>query len=131
MIKQARKQSLKLSAAVMTGAMLSPSLAFAQTATFSSVSTNLTDSLKTLPGLISGLSYLFGILLGVLGVLKIKDHVENPGNAPLKDGAIRLAAGGALLALPFILKVAVGSVMGTGTTTGLGQATLGTVGSGT
>jgi len=45
---------------------------------------------------------MFGILLGVLGVLKIKDHVENPGNTPLKDGAIRLAAGGGLLALPII-----------------------------
>jgi hypothetical protein len=45
---------------------------------------------------------MFGILLGVLGVLKIKDHVENPGQTPLKDGAIRLAAGGALFALPII-----------------------------
>jgi hypothetical protein len=36
--------------------------------------------------------------------MKIKDHVENPGNEPLKNGAIRLAAGGALLALPIIFE---------------------------
>jgi hypothetical protein len=131
MIKQARKQSLKLSAAVMTGAMMSSSSAFAAS-NFSQVATNLTGSLSSLPGLISGLSYLFGILLGVLGVLKIKDHVENPGNAPLKDGAIRLAAGGALLALPFILKVAIGSVSGSDTAGSFtGQAALGAVGTGT
>ena len=45
---------------------------------------------------------MIGILLGVLGILKIKDHVENPANAPLAHGAIRLAAGGGLLALPIV-----------------------------
>ena len=45
---------------------------------------------------------MVGILRDVLGVLKIKDHVENPSQTPLKDGASRLAAGGALFALPII-----------------------------
>jgi uncharacterized membrane protein HdeD (DUF308 family) len=59
------------------------------------------------------LSYLFGILLAVLGIMKIKDHVENPGQTALKDGAIRLLAGGALFAVP-IISEAMFETVGTG-----------------
>ena len=59
-------------------------------------------SISGIPGLISGVSYMMGILLGVLGILKIKDHVENPSSAKLQEGAIRLAAGGGLFALPIV-----------------------------
>lgn len=72
------------------------------TTNFGSIANNITDSIASLPGLLSALAYMFGILLGVLGVMKIKDHVENPSQTPLKDGAIRLAAGGGLFALPII-----------------------------
>ena len=71
---------------------------------FGAIAENINDSIADLPGLLTGLSYLFGILLGVLGIMKIKDHVENPTQTPLKDGAIRLAAGGALFALPIIFE---------------------------
>ncbi|MCB9973121.1 MAG: hypothetical protein H6854_01000 [Rhodospirillales bacterium] len=72
-------------------------------------------STNSLPGLISIVAYISGLSLGVLGVLKLKDHVENPSQTPLKDGAVRLAAGGALLALPFLYEVIVGSLAnGTG-----------------
>lgn len=69
---------------------------------FSTLAGSITTSLQNIPGLLTAVAYLFGILIGVLGILKIKDHVENPSNTPLKDGAIRLAAGGALFALPMI-----------------------------
>ena len=69
---------------------------------FSSIAKNITESIEQVPGMITGLAYMMGLLLGVLGVLKIKDHVENPQQTPLKDGAIRLAAGGGLFALPII-----------------------------
>lgn len=81
--------------------------------TFSSIAKNINTSIQDLPGLLTGLSYMFGILLGVLGVMKIKDHVENPSQTPLKDGAIRLAAGGALFALPIIFE-AMFQTVGTG-----------------
>ena len=71
---------------------------------FSKIAANMTTSISDLPGLLSAMAYLFGILLGVLGVMKIKDHVENPTQTPLKDGAIRLAAGGALFALPILFE---------------------------
>src|SRR5438045_3258597 len=101
MIALLRKKSLQMSAAATAGAMMTSSPALAAN-NFSSVATNISTSIASLPGLLTGLAYMFGILLGVLGILKIKDHVENPGQTPIKDGAIRLAAGGALFALPII-----------------------------
>lgn len=82
---------------------------------FSNIAENITTSLQDIPGLISAISYLFGVLIGVLGILKIKDHVENPTQTPLKDGAIRLAAGGALFALPIIFE-SMSNTLGDGTT---------------
>ncbi|WP_395173936.1 hypothetical protein [Roseibium alexandrii] len=45
---------------------------------FSSIKENITTNISGLPGILSGLAYMFGVLLAVLGVLKIKDHVQNP-----------------------------------------------------
>ncbi len=98
------KTCYKLSAAVTAGMIIgSAGDAHAGAgSTFSTIAENITTSTESIPGLLTGMSYLFGILLGVLGVMKIKDHVENPTQTPLKDGAIRLAAGGALFALPIL-----------------------------
>ncbi len=89
--------------AIFTVGMLSSEEAFAGN-TFSTIAKNINTSIQDLPGLLTGLSYMFGILLGVLGIMKIKDHVENPTQTPLKDGAIRLAAGGGLFALPILFE---------------------------
>jgi hypothetical protein len=100
MIKQINKRSLQMGAALMTGIVMSTTEAHANN--FSSIASNITKSVSSVPGMLTGLSYMFGILIGVLGILKIKDHVENPNQTPLKDGAIRLAAGGGLFALPIV-----------------------------
>ena len=97
-----RKYSLQMGAAMMAGAIATPAHAGGGGEDFSDIAENITKSTEEIPGLISGLSYLFGTLLGVLGILKIKDHVENPQQTELKTGAIRLAAGGGLFALPII-----------------------------
>lgn len=96
-----KTKSLQLSAAVFVGLVGGVEGASAQQ-DFSTISGNISSSISQLPGLLTGISYMMGILLGVLGILKIKDHVENPGNAKLQDGAIRLAAGGGLFALPIV-----------------------------
>lgn len=103
MIKFMRKQSLKLSTAVMVGVMAGAEEAAATGGDdFSTISNNILSSIADLPGLLTGVSYMLGILLGVLGILKIKDHVENPTQTPLQHGAIRLTAGGGLFALPIV-----------------------------
>ena len=103
MVKFIKKQSLMLSAAssVYFLAGIEESMASGN-ADFSKIASNINTSISSLPGLLTGLAYMFGILLGVLGILKIKDHVENPSQTQLSHGAIRLAAGGALFALPIV-----------------------------
>ena len=92
---------------------------------FSDVAENMIGSIALFPGLISGMAYLGGLFFGVLGLLKIKDHVDNPTQTQLKDGAIRLAAGGSLFALPIIYEASRETI---GTTTNLvGAATLSAV----
>lgn len=99
MIKIMNRKTLQIGAAFTAGMLMSgPAMAN----NFSSIASNIIGSITQLPSLLAGVAYMFGILLGVLGILKIKDHVENPGQTPLKDGAIRLAAGGGLFALPII-----------------------------
>lgn len=102
MFKHVKTSYYKLGAAMTSGLVFASTDAYAGTATFGTIAANINKSIADLPGLLTALSYLFGILLGVLGIMKIKDHVENPSQTPLKDGAIRLAAGGALFALPII-----------------------------
>ena len=69
---------------------------------FNDVGQSIISGISSLPGLLTGLSYMMGLLFSVLGVLKIKDHVENPTQTQLKEGAIRLAAGGALFLIPVV-----------------------------
>lgn len=102
MLKFINKKSLQLSALVYVGMIAGAEDAHATNV--STVSSNILTSITDLPALLSGVSYLVGILFATLGVLKIKDHVENPGNTPLQQGAIRLVAGGGLIAAPTIFQ---------------------------
>ena len=114
MIKFIKKASLNVSAAAFVGLVGGVESAHATTTTngndFSSIAHNINDSISELPGLLTGVSYMMGILLGVLGILKIKDHVENPGQTPLQHGAIRLAAGGGLFALPIVYEAMLNTI---------------------
>jgi len=83
---------------------------------FSAIGDNVAASMTNLPGVLAAVSYAIGILLGALGVIKLKNHVETPTQNPLKDGLIRLLAGGALFALPMIYEAMFNTV-------GSGEAT--------
>lgn len=104
-----------------------PNIAWAQAAAapagnnFSKIASNITTSISDLPGLLSAVSYMIGIGLGVLGIIKIKGHVENPGQQALKDGVIRLAAGGALFALPIVYEAMLSTIGQEGTTVGAAE----------
>ncbi len=101
-MKKIKQKMLLASAATFIGMVSGVEQSFAGGKDFKDIVTNMETSISSIPGLISGVSYMMGILLGVLGILKIKDHVENPGQTPLQQGAIRLAAGGGLFALPIV-----------------------------
>jgi hypothetical protein len=114
MIRFFKKKSLQLSTLALVGVMSGAEDALAGQ-TFSDIAGNVTTSIESVPGLLTGVSYMLGILLGVLGILKIKDHVENPTSTPLQQGAIRLTAGGGLFALPIVYE-AMQQTIGDGTT---------------
>ncbi len=102
MTKQLRNKMMAAGAATFAGLVSGVESVHAAGNTFNSIVDNMEESISGIPGLISGVSYMMGILLGVLGILKIKDHVENAGQTKLQEGAIRLAAGGGLFAMPIV-----------------------------
>ena len=67
---------------------------------------NTVISSQDLPTFMAAVSYLFGLLLVVMGVIKLKDHVINPHNTPLSDSIKRFVTGGALFALPMVIEAA-------------------------
>lgn len=80
-------------------AIAHPALAESST-DFSTMSGNIVESVSDVPGVISGLSYLLGIILGVMAIIKIRYHVEDPRSTPLREPLVRALAAGALFALP-------------------------------
>lgn len=103
------------SASLVTGLMASKD---AEANSFTTISQTITSQIGGLPGFLTAIAYIMGVIFAVLGILKIKDHVENPSNVPLKEGAIRLAAGGALFVVPLVTE-AMQNLLGT---TGAGVA---------
>lgn len=78
------------------------------------VSENITDSVSKIPGLISGLSYMMALVMGALAILKVKEHVENPNQTPLREPVMKFLAGGALLSLPIVYTAMQTAIRGDG-----------------
>lgn len=108
MLKKLKKMYYTGGASIAVG-LLTATEAHAQPK-LNDVTKNMVMSMDNLPGLITAVTYLAGLLLCILGIMKVKDHVENPSQTPLKDGSIRLAAGGALLAAQFMWDALSGTV---------------------
>ena len=117
MLKQKlNRLSAMIGAAFVMGTLICSDANAAPTKTFNNVADNLINGISSLPGFLSAVSYMMGMLFAVLGILKIKDHVENPTQIHLKDGAIRLAVGGGLFMIPIITE-SMQTLVGTGTMT--------------
>lgn len=78
--------------------------------TFKDMSSNIAVASSGFNNLISIVCWVCGAGLGVVGIFKLKQHVDSGGQTPMKDGLIRLAGGGALLAFPFIEQAMQGSI---------------------
>ena len=63
---------------------------------------NVVISTEMLPGLITAIAYMAGLILSVVAIIKLKAHVDNPNQTPLSDSMKRFVAGGALFALPVV-----------------------------
>lgn len=82
---------------------------------------NTRENLISLPIFINYASYIIGTALGVAGVSKLKAHVDNPGQTPIKDGLGRIGAAGLFISLPFLLDM-IRSTQSVGTGTGAYQS---------
>lgn len=103
------------SASLVSGLMSSTDANATSGTSFTSITQNITGQIGGIPGFITAIAYIMGTLFAVLGILKIKDHVENPSNTPLREGAIRLAVGGGLFVVPLITEAMQNLVGTTGT----------------
>lgn len=54
------------------------------------------------PIFLTSISYLIGLVFGVWGLFKIRDHVTDPTRTGLNEGIMRLIAGGAFFAFPYL-----------------------------
>jgi hypothetical protein len=104
MFKKMKRHLAATGAAYTTGLILSQE-AFAQGAgqETDEFLNKLITEVATVPAFITTLTYIVGILLAIAGIYKLKEAVDNPGQNSIQDGFIRLAAGGALIALPTIV----------------------------
>lgn len=85
---------------------------------FNAILASIVGSLSAVPALITAAAYMLGVVLGVQGLLKLKDHVENPDQNPVKEGLVRIIIGGAFFAIPTIF-TAMASMISDGATTSL------------
>ena len=77
-------------------------VALAQNSEIDDIGANIIETSGELPGLITGLSYMLGVMLAGLGVIKIREHVESPNQTPLRSPVGYFTGGGGLFALPTI-----------------------------
>jgi hypothetical protein len=69
-------------------------------------------SLALVPGLFTGFAYLAGLIMGLWGIQKVYDHVNNPHQNSIWDAIKRFVAGGALFALPMVIEASYNSLTG-------------------
>lgn len=113
----------QLAAIATTVALLSSSSdALASGTGFQNITQGIASSANNVPKLLGIVAYIGGIGLGIAGALKLKGHVDNPGQVALKDGLARLGIGGCLLALPTLLE-AMSTAVGTGANANTGAVT--------
>ncbi len=63
---------------------------------------NLLAGTALLPFLFASVSYLFGIFILVMAIIKTKEHVEDPRQTHISEPLKRYVAAGAFLALPMV-----------------------------
>ena len=73
----------------------------------------LRTQIGSLTDLIGAASFIVGLVFGASGLMKFKQHSENPQGTPLSHAMVRLLVAGALIALPAVLGTSVGTLFGT------------------
>ncbi len=91
-----------------------PSLA--QITDIGDMASGLQDQVGDIADLIGAFAFLLGICLGMIGLLKFRQHSQNPNDpsARLSTAFTLVFVGAALVAIPTTLGVGIGSLFGNG-----------------
>ncbi len=89
---------------------ISPS--FASSQTIGTFAVNLTNQMPPFSTMISGFSYVMGVVFVISGALKIKHHKESPQGSPAMGGPLFIAMGILLVYLPSTVSYFYASVFG-------------------
>jgi hypothetical protein len=82
------------------------------TGTVGAMICNFINNTYSAPGIITGFSYMAGLIAGFMGIMKLKDHVENPNHVSFWEPVKRFVAGGAFFLLPWVADVVQNTIEG-------------------
>ncbi len=117
MIKFLNTQSQKMSAMILTGAMISSGEAFATTTKdLDSLTKNVGNQAQNIPQFINFACYITGAGLVGMGLFGFKKHIDSGGQEKLPPALAKTFVGGALVATPAMIDLATN-------TTGVGSTT--------
>ncbi len=75
----------------------------------------LKTQIGSLTDLIGASAFVVGLVFGASGLMKFKQHSENPQGVPITHALVRLLVAGGLIALPSVLGTSVGTLFSTTT----------------
>lgn len=104
-----RKHLVVLSTAALSAAAM---------ANIGDMAASINSTFGQISSLIGGSSYLFGLIFFVLGLLKFKQHRDNPQGVPIGTAFTLLSIGALLVFLPNLITQSGSTVFSSGTTTG-------------
>jgi len=99
--------------ALVTSAMTVASGAFAATTDLTSYVQSVSKNTDEISDIFNYCAFILGVILGALGIMDLKKHVESPGSIPLKHALTKLAFGGIFLGLPFAVGMVQATMMDT------------------
>jgi hypothetical protein len=105
MKKQSTQDAVVLAVVAATLGMAFPEISLAQVSDLRGVADQGIQQIGTLPGLVTGILFLGGVVFAGLGVLDLKKHADNASQTPLKNGIVKLLVGGAMVAIPALTGV--------------------------
>lgn len=89
-----------------------------------SVAASVTSNLAEIAKLITAASYVGGMAFVVAGIMKLKQHRENPTQVPVSTGIVFIFIGAALVFLPTVFSVSGSTLFGaSGTVAGVSGIT--------
>ena len=97
---------------------LMPTLGWAQVVDIGDMASGLQSQAGDIADLIGAAAFLLGICIAMIGLLKFRQHSQNPNDpsARLSTAFTLVFVGAALVAVPTTLGVGIGSLFGTGAT---------------